>query len=410
MSGPTRTVDRASLPHLKAAVIAMGLVCLALGVGSRYARREISRHVEAIAPVESPQKNLGVALQREMFRHRDILPIYGSSEMLYRVPNRAADFFAAYPTGFAVSPVGGHATPPLVTLQQLAAVGPLLRGRKLALFLTPDLFVKPIGWRDRASYAGNFSRLQAGELVFSTHLSFAFKQRVARQLAGYPDVLEGDGFLRLTLGGLATGSPQGRFLYSLAWPLGRLQNLVLGWGDEIRSLSMLRSDERFHRPVPRLAETLDWTALANETEQRQPFVEGHLFGFRQKVWDLRQENYRKYQGSATDSGFASMVRSSPRWTDLELTLGLLRDLGADPMIISIPLHGPYMDYVGVGASTRQLYYQRLAALAARFQVPCLTFEEREYEPHFLSDPAHPSAKGWLAFDHALDEFYNDPAH
>ena len=52
----------------------------------------------------------------------------------------------------------------LIFLQDLAAVGPDLRGRKVAISLSPTWFFNRRDVLDRDAYAGNFSRQHASEL------------------------------------------------------------------------------------------------------------------------------------------------------------------------------------------------------------------------------------------------------
>ena len=160
--------------------------------------------------------------------------------------------------------------------------------------------------------------------------------------------------------------------------------------------------------MPRRPGRLDWTALSVTAElEYRSRVEGHAFGFQQAWWDSTQKAYLKDQGSSSDGGFLAGLRSSTRWADLELLFRLLRGQGADVLVLSIPLDGPYMDFAGVSAAARREYYRRLTDLAARYGLRCLTFEDTEYEPGLRLDPGHPSPKGWVALDQALDEFYHD---
>jgi D-alanine transfer protein len=272
------------------------------------------------------------------------------------------------------------------------------------------MFYRPIDDQDRRQYAGTFSRLRAGEVVFSPHLDLAFKQLVAARMRSAPEVREApaDPFLDLALDALSAGTTGGHLLYRLLLPLGRLQNAVLEWGDHLRVLSLLRSDPALRQPVARRAVQLDWTALAVTAEQEyRSRVEGHAFGFQQARWDSTQKTYLENQGVSSDAGFLAGLRSSTRWSDLELLFRLLRDQGTDVLVLSIPLDGPYMDFAGVSATARREYYRRLTGLAARYGLRCLTFEDREYEPWFRLDPGHPSPKGWVAFDQALDRFYHN---
>src|SRR5437899_4800647 len=120
--------------HLFSALVACGLVAAILFVG-----RTIAIHVEQItlpstAPELFPLKNQGLAFQRAAARAMDVLPLYGSSELIFPpIPEKADNFFRTAPTGFQVSPVGHGGTTLLIILQKVGALGSDLRGKKLAI-------------------------------------------------------------------------------------------------------------------------------------------------------------------------------------------------------------------------------------------------------------------------------------
>src|SRR4030095_6002729 len=111
------------------------------------------------APELFPLKNQGLAFQRAAAYAPNVLPLYGSSELTaLRVPERANVFFRTAPTGFQVSPVGAGGMPPLIILQKIGALGLALRGKKLAISLSPNLTAHRAG---RKAYEGNFSLMAA---------------------------------------------------------------------------------------------------------------------------------------------------------------------------------------------------------------------------------------------------------
>ena len=169
-------------PHLAPALTAVILVIVVLVAFGFYARSLEYRSIRALAADEAiierdgklaPVKNQGIALQQAALETGGLLPIYGSSELnlqaTYNRPFHATNLFRDLPTGFTVFPVGKAATTCLIILQKLAAVGPALEGRKVAISLSPDWFFDGLtAWAD--GYAGNFSPLHAGELAFNTRL------------------------------------------------------------------------------------------------------------------------------------------------------------------------------------------------------------------------------------------------
>jgi poly-D-alanine transfer protein DltD len=190
-------------PHLLPAGIALGLGAALLFGWWCYARRVEAERIHALAaPAFLERVPDRAALQREALRHDDLLPIYGSSEVLLVDPHHATVLFRDYPTGFTVFPVGGRGCCSLLHLQKLASAGRMLRGKKVVVSFTAEtFFLDPTVGPER--YAGNFSPVHAGELAFSLDLSYEVKQHIARRMLHYPETLEQDPLLRFAVEKLA---------------------------------------------------------------------------------------------------------------------------------------------------------------------------------------------------------------
>ncbi len=63
--------------------------------------------------------------------------------------------------------------------------------------------------------------------------------------------------------------------------------------------------------------------------------------------------------------------------------------------------------MGISAASRDLFNQRLQAVAREYRFPLLDFREHAVDPAFLVDFSdHLSGKGWLYYDKALDDFFH----
>src|SRR5207244_13350186 len=140
---------------------------LGLGVAALLAAEKAVTHLEhttvfSTAPEVFFLKNQGLAFQRAAARAPNVLPIYGSSELLVPpVPEKGNNFFRTAPTAFQLSPVGGGGASPLIMLQKVGALGSDLRGKKLAISLSPGWFLTPN--RSWTGYKGNFSPMARSE-------------------------------------------------------------------------------------------------------------------------------------------------------------------------------------------------------------------------------------------------------
>jgi hypothetical protein len=95
-----RAIPRPRAPHLSSALIACALPILILCGGRLLAVYLEQKTIHVTAPKDFFIKNQGLAFERAAARAPDILLLYGSSELIDPVPNRASDFFSNEPTGF----------------------------------------------------------------------------------------------------------------------------------------------------------------------------------------------------------------------------------------------------------------------------------------------------------------------
>jgi D-alanine transfer protein len=385
------------MPHLFSGVIASCLAAAVL-IGAELAAVHFEQMtVLSTAPELFSLKNQGLAFQRAAARATYVLPIYGSSELL--VPegrHRGNNFFRTAPTGFQLSPVGGGGTTPLIMLQKIGALGPVLRGKKLAISLSPNWFfaTKP-GWR---AYAGNFSPMAASEMVFGTALDFDLKGEIASRMLESPSTLEERPLLKFALRRLASGGLLDRIVFCALWPVGKTQNLLLELQDHLAALDYIR---RQLKSAPQVhPETVDWSQLIAKVSNTKPNDAGRV--------ENASTVDRKIPPGSRDAAFKNGINVSPAWIDLELLLRALASARAQPIILTMPAPGEFYDYAGVSRSARDDYYTKLRALVQRYHFAVVEFEAHDGDSAFLiRHGSHLTRKGWVYYNRALDDFFHD---
>ncbi len=381
-------------PYLFAAVIACSLVAAVL-----FGARMVAVHCEhatvlSTAPELFPLKNQGLAFQRAAACAPNVLPLYASSELTaLRVPERANIFFRTAPTGFQVSPVGAGGMAPLNILQKVGALGSDLRGKRLAISLSPGLTTNP-GCK---SYDGNFSLMAASEMVFGTVLSFELKQQIASRMLECPSDLEKSPLLEFAVRRLASGRWLDRVVFYALWPIGKVQNTVLEMHDHFAAVShilhKIKSAPRGH------LEIIDWPNLISKVSAFKPTDEDKV----EKSSSLHQQ----IAPGSGDAAFRIRIDTAPGWTDLDLLLRTLASVHARPLLLSMPFDGQSYDETGISRSARDSYYNRLRALAQRYHFALVEFKGHDEDPAFLYlHKSHLTAKGWIYYDRALDDFFH----
>jgi D-alanine transfer protein len=381
------------MPHLFSGLIASGFVAAVLVTAEMTAVHLEHTTIRASAPELFPLKNQGLAFQRAAARAPGVLPFYGSSELTaLLVPERAHVFFRTAPTGFQVSPVGAGGTNTLVMLQKVGALGSDLRGKKVVFSLSPGWFVKPgPGWME--GYRGNFSPMAASEMVFGSALDFDLKRDIALRMLKCPSTLEGNPFLEFAVKRLASGRWIDRVVFWALWPLGKVHTAILELQDHFAAFRYIR--HKIGSAPPQLPDTPDWSKLmASASETRSPDAD-------KLTSALNEEGALSH-----DVAFQNDVNEAAGWADFELLLRTLERVHARPLLLSMPIAGDFYDRQGISRSARENYYAKLRALVQRYHFPLVEFETHDEDPAFLYlHKSHLTAKGWIYYDRALDDFF-----
>lgn len=405
---------------LALALAALGLWRYQAGV---QARADLYAH--ALAPLQLPLKTQTLTLQRAGFANPRLLPIYGTSELYCcGLPFNGPTFFLHEPTGFALYAVGVPVTGDLSFALDFAALGGQLRGRRLVISDSP-WFQNPDGI-GQGEYDHTFSPEVAATFAFASPVSLPLKEALARRMVTYPASLQGLPVVATGVRELAGGSPADLFGYMLLRPLGMLD----AWSWQLRGAAatarMLRSERAkgLRAQVSDRPATPDWRALLTQADALAARTsDSNPFGIINSVWakctDLEPTQdcglaLRLYRAGRSNrqggvlpypTAWVRSTEISAEWTDLQLELAVLRQMGARPFAYMIPLDGAYADYTPISAPARQVMYQRYAAITAAAGVPSTTFSVHDEDRYFANSFGHFSPRGWLYADMTINLFW-----
>ncbi len=399
--------------HVISAAFALLLALGFLIYGTVYARSLEQKYVHVLAPLMLSQSNVGSALQQAAFQQPDLLVVYGSSEMLVEnTPYRAFQFFQNYPTGFDVYEVAKGGATSLDIAQDLAAIGPELRGKKVVFSFTPTMFnaaeVNPL------AYAADFSLLHANALIFNSSLSLQTKQIAATRMNDYPDTLSSDPVLQFAIQQLDCGCGYGTYLYDLAVPLGQLDTWVIRLQDHWEVLNYIWSHPKLNPQVVHKPTQIVWAKqIAQAVTIEKRYSNNNPYGIENQTWIktyARVLSVRRKPGSA-DARFIQNLNKSKEWTDFELALRVLKEMGAQPLILSRPMDGPIWNAMGVSSQARHAYYVKLQNAILPYGFPFVDFANHDSDRFFSVDQAsHTSREGWVYVDQVLDAFFHNRIH
>jgi D-alanine transfer protein len=350
----------------------------------------------------------GSILQRRAFRTSGVFPLYGSSEMSMIKDYHPAKVFTSE-TGFTPFLIGKGGSQTLIHVLNLAAQGENLKGKKLAIFLTPQWYGP--GGIPQSTFGGNFSPLHAYEMLENKTLSVKAKQQIAERILQFPEALNDYPYLKKRLESVSKESVE--FSGRYAWQ--SMQDLIdfLPSRMEYTSLEIedLQKTIWYVEELPNQAKPQhskgsrkpSWRALeAQAVEEARASIGTNPFGMDEGFY---KEHIEPKLKEKLDSDKEAKLYPSPEYGDLQLLLQVLKEQEAKPLFVIIPMNGRWYDYTGFSRSERQACYQRLNNIIKEKGFPVADFTPHEYDEYFLRDPWHLAWKGWLAVDQELEKFY-----
>ena len=404
---------RTSPPPLAAlAVIACGLVAVQL-----YAWQLEQRYVRSLTGAITPwhHKSHGLAIDRLAFSQPDLLPVYGSSELIVGAPHDADELFKDYPTGFRPFEVATSAATPIIMMMRLASMGAALAGKRVVISITPAEFYRP--HLEQPSYKANFSRVQATTLAFDTGIPYSLRRDAAMRMLQYPTTIADDPILRWGLESLADRSAV------RTGPICRGPSARPAPGGGARPLRTTGSSSpsctrhpELHRSETVVPVPINWANARSARRQRRRCIESsnNPFGFRDDYWTANGYKLQQPMDRARLLPVVPLMvnglHHEPRnleWRDFALLLDIVRSLGGQPLVVSAPLSGPFLDYWGVTPVERAQYYDELRDRTSHDGVPLVDFADHDEDRGFVRDPeSHLNDKGWVRFDEVLDAWFH----
>jgi D-alanine transfer protein len=419
-----QTEPSVQTPHLAPALAAVIITMAILAAFASYARSLENRSIMGLAVdedvIERNGKTIkvrtqGIALQQAALDTGCLLLVCGASEQNVQVdynrPFHPTNVFHDLPTGFTVFPVGRAENTCLLILQKLAALGPALSGRKVVITLSPSWFFDRLAAR-KDGYAGNFSALHAGEMVCNPRLSLQFKRDVARRMLQHPYTMAKRPILRCALEKLASGSSLDLACLNAILPLVVMHNALLRDQDHWIAVTYLwqHPNWRSHPVPPPSHRLLDWPTLHQQAEELyRAHSNNNELGVDNDKWILEvQQVFARQKASRSDDDFLDKLERSEEWIDLELLLRGLKELGAQPLLMNMPIHGGWYDRCGITYAARRAYYLKVREVCARYQTALADFADHDSDKFFCLDHlTHPSPRGFVYCCQVLDGFFHD---
>ncbi|GED01656.1 D-alanyl-lipoteichoic acid biosynthesis protein DltD [Bacillus atrophaeus] len=375
-------------------ILAFILFVGAIAVPASWLTRFIpDKRVEESATALNPNMFQGLYLQNKMLEEQKYLPIYGSSELSRLDKFHPSNYFQVNNQGFTPYLIGKGGSQSLIHAINFAAHADQLKGKKLVFIVSPQWFTKH--GSDEQHFAPNYSALQGLDLAFNDTIDPAVKKQMMKRMLHYKAVTN-DAVLSELYQAMLEGQ---------TWKVNLLKPAAKSYYSLLQKKDLYYSMAESEGPKRHVSESVKdkpWSVLKQEADK---MGEDHS---RSNVFHIDDPSYRKLKHKVPKVKNKNKHRTyakSPEFGDFELMLDILRDAGAEPMFVSIPVNGKWYDYTGFPKNGRTDYYKKVKKQieAKGFQVADLS--GHEYDPYFMKDTIHIGWKGWVYVDKAIEEFY-----
>lgn len=143
----------------------------------------------------------------------------------------------------------------------------------------------------------------------------------------------------------------------------------------------------------------DWDTLLDSAEaEGQAACTNNDFGVYDEFW----EKNHTYDPEL----FQNFDDASDEYADFACLLQVCREVGFEPLVCILPVHGQWYDVSNVSSDERQRYYEAIRETCQKAGASYADFSPYEYERYFLCDTVHPGWKGWVRIEQAFYDFVN----
>ncbi|MED2942166.1 D-alanyl-lipoteichoic acid biosynthesis protein DltD [Bacillus swezeyi] len=342
----------------------------------------------------NPMMFQGTYLQGKMLEDPKYLPIYGSSELSRLDKFHPSNYFKVNKQGFTPYLVGKGGSQSLIHTINFAAHANQLKGKKMVFIISPQWFQKK--GSDESHFAPNFSALQAYDLLFNQDIDSGLKKKIIKRMLKY-DAVKNDALLASLF---RAELNQDRLTLSLLTPAAKGYKSILEKKDIYYSMVEGKGPKR---TISESVKNKSWDELIHMAEKLgEKESRNNKFKMTNGVFKKMKPKLAKLKGHNKKMNYAKSVE----FGDFQMMLDVLKESGADPLFISVPVHGKFYDYTGFPKKGRTDYYAKIKKQieAEGFQVA--DFTDHEYDPYFLKDSLHLGWKGWVYVDKEIKTYYH----
>lgn len=340
----------------------------------------------------------GKYVQGKMLENSHYLPMYGSSELARLDQFHPSNYFKENNDGFTPFLIGRGGTESLIHFLNFAEHTDQLKDKKMVFVLSPQWF-QP-GGADESHFVPNYSTLQGYDLAFNKKIDPKLKKMAIKRLLKYTPV-KNDQMLSILYKAEISKNPWKKREASVIKPFALAYRNILVKKDLYYTLA---GGVHRHRVITSKVKGKSWDQLEKEANQlgAKDTKSNHFYVVNTQYAKIKSRvpELKNYKKGAT-------YGHSIEYHDFQLVLDLLKESGAKPLFISVPVNGKWYDYTGFPKEGRTAYYKRIRKQIEANGFQIADFSNHEYDPYFMKDTIHIGWKGWVYTDRAIQNFYDD---
>jgi D-alanine transfer protein len=341
----------------------------------------------------------GKFVQEKMLSSNKYLPIYGSSELARLDQFHPANYFKVNKEeGVTPFLVGRGGTESLIHFLNLSEHTNQLKNKKIIFVLSPQWF-QP-GGADESHFAPNFSSLQGYDFAFNDKIDPNMKKQAIKRLLKY-NAVNADPMLTVLYKADISKDPWVHSEAMFVRPFAKAYQQILIKKDLYYTLA-----GGFHRnrTISHSVQNKSWNQLDQYADR---IGKKHSRSNHFAIIDSQYSKIEARVPELKNSKVGATYGRSLEYKDFQLVLDLLKQSGAKPLFVSVPVNGKWYDYVGFPKEGRTAYYTRIKNQIEQEGFQVADFSSHEYDPYFMKDTIHIGWKGWVYTDHAIQNFLDD---
>lgn len=380
-------------------VLAVVLFLIFLFFPNRVLEQWVSdKQVETAKTEMNPLVFQGSYMQSRMLSEENIMPVFGSSELVRYDPFHPYNYTKAADTPYSTYLVGRGGTQSITHFLNIAEQDKNLAGKKVIFLISPQWFTSE--GMDEHHFSPNYSMLQAYDLAFNESLDQSIKIRGMKRLLDF-DAVKRDPVLRTMYEYQISKKQKHKVMGVVATEIGSLTRQLQHKKDLYYSL-FIGKDEADLKANPSLVTGKTFEEQVAASEKYGAARVKNEYGIDEKYYKKKiKPKLKKLKNSRSGESYLT----SPEYADLQLVMDAFESAGAEALFVSMPLNAKWYDYAGFGKEKRDAYYQKMDDFLVESGQSYVDFSAHENDPYFLTDTLHMGWKGWVYLDRSMDEFW-----